>query len=407
MHKTIEFQREELFAKVWAVPLLKLAQTIGVSDVALAKACRRAEIPLPGRGHWAKAEGDRRKQPSLPVLKNSYYQVVRFMVIDAAQTSIPAQPKPEKGARIVVLAHLDAPHPLVARTRKEAAKAKVEQGLIRLNRQRALDIRVSPVTLDRTLRLIDALIKASETQGHIWKTTKNAQTTVTINDQTFHLCVREKLDRHELPLPPPPPRPPPPPGRHRWEPNLDSLLRPRHLYEWTSTGKLSISIDGQWFDRAVQKNWNDTDRTPLEAKLHEVLAGFGAAAVAIQTHRDELERRRKVEAECAAQQQEEARHRAHQQQLRIRLVHSIERWEQAQRLRDFCSAVEARLNTLPPEAQVSGRAWLQWAAAQIDRLDPLHGNLESLFNLRPPKDTWLLSGAQAASEDDWWTIKSR
>lgn len=403
MHKTIEFQREELFAKVWAVPLLKLAQSIGVSDVALAKACRRAGIPLPGRGHWAKAENARRAQPSLPALKNPYYQTVRFMVADATRLPSPSQHKPEKGAPIDVPTQLDAPHALVARTLKEAAKAKVEQGYIQLDRRRALDIRVSPDTLDRTLRLIDALIKTSEAQGHLWQITQDAQTTVTVSGQTFHLCVREKLDRHELPPPPPPPRL----AKHRWEPDLDALLRPRHIYEWTSTGKLSISIDGSWFDRTIQKNWNDTNRTPLEAKLHEVLAGFAPAAVAIQAHLDELARRRKMEAERAIQREEEARHRAHQQQLRIRLVRSTKRWEQAQRLRDFCSAIETQLKTLPPEAQASGQAWLQWATTQINRLDPLQDNLISLFDLAPPKDTWLSSSSLTAAEDDWWTVKSR
>jgi hypothetical protein len=32
----------------------QLAQEFRVSDVAIAKACRRANIPIPGRGHWAK-----------------------------------------------------------------------------------------------------------------------------------------------------------------------------------------------------------------------------------------------------------------------------------------------------------------------------------------------------------------
>ncbi len=403
MHKTVEFQREDLFAKVWAVPLLKLAQSIGVSDVALAKACRRAGIPLPGRGHWAKSEGARRAKPNLPALKNPYYQTVRFMVADATLLPLPVQRKPEKGAPIAVPAHLDAPHALVARTLKEAAKAKVEQGYIQLDRQRALDMRVSPDTLDRTLRLIDALIKASEAQGHRWQVTQDAKTTVTVDGQTFHFCVREKLDRHELPPPPPPPRLP----KHRWEPDLDALLRPRHIYEWTSTGKLSISIDGLWFVRTVQKNWNDTDRTPLEAKLHEVLAGFAPAAAAIQIQRDEQERRRKAEAERAIQREEEARRRAHQQQLRIRLVRATKRWEQAQRLRDFCSAVQAQLEALPSEAQASGQAWLQWALEQIDLLDPLQSNLPSLFDLAPPKDTWLSSSSSTLPEDDWWTTRRR
>jgi hypothetical protein len=57
--------RRDLYALVWSEPVLKLAEQFGVSDVAVAKACRRYEIPLPGRGHWARiAAGE--KIPKTP-----------------------------------------------------------------------------------------------------------------------------------------------------------------------------------------------------------------------------------------------------------------------------------------------------------------------------------------------------
>lgn len=53
MYKQVAFSREELYQMVWARPVLTIAKEIGVSDVALAWACRRTGIPLPGRGYWA------------------------------------------------------------------------------------------------------------------------------------------------------------------------------------------------------------------------------------------------------------------------------------------------------------------------------------------------------------------
>ncbi|SOO05641.1 hypothetical protein XFF7767_460031 [Xanthomonas citri pv. fuscans] len=53
MYKQVKFTREELYEMVWERPVLVLAKEIGVSDVALSKACRKAGIPLPNRGHWA------------------------------------------------------------------------------------------------------------------------------------------------------------------------------------------------------------------------------------------------------------------------------------------------------------------------------------------------------------------
>jgi hypothetical protein len=53
------YDREELYEKVWAQPIQTLAKEYGVSDVALAKACKRRRVPVPGRGHWAKKLGNR------------------------------------------------------------------------------------------------------------------------------------------------------------------------------------------------------------------------------------------------------------------------------------------------------------------------------------------------------------
>jgi integrase len=52
--RTRRFTRQELYELVWSQPVADLASSYGVSDVGLAKACRRANIPVPGRGYWAK-----------------------------------------------------------------------------------------------------------------------------------------------------------------------------------------------------------------------------------------------------------------------------------------------------------------------------------------------------------------
>lgn len=56
-----EFTRRELYDLVWAQPMRTVAASIGISDVALAKHCRKADIPVPSRGYWA------RKQAGKPV----------------------------------------------------------------------------------------------------------------------------------------------------------------------------------------------------------------------------------------------------------------------------------------------------------------------------------------------------
>ena len=60
------FTRQELFDLVWSEPTRTIAKRYGISDVGLAKVCRRVDILLPPRGYWAKvAAGKRVKKPSL------------------------------------------------------------------------------------------------------------------------------------------------------------------------------------------------------------------------------------------------------------------------------------------------------------------------------------------------------
>lgn len=45
------YTRDALYAKVWSKPVRDVAAEFGVSDVALAKACRKLNVPLLGRGY--------------------------------------------------------------------------------------------------------------------------------------------------------------------------------------------------------------------------------------------------------------------------------------------------------------------------------------------------------------------
>jgi hypothetical protein len=63
----MKISREELYRRVWETPGRTLASEFGISDVGLAKACRKLEIPLPPVGHWMQVQhGKVVKQPALP-----------------------------------------------------------------------------------------------------------------------------------------------------------------------------------------------------------------------------------------------------------------------------------------------------------------------------------------------------
>lgn len=50
----------DLYDLFWSEPMRTLAARFGMSDVALGKVCRKAGIPLPGLGYWAKRQAGKR-----------------------------------------------------------------------------------------------------------------------------------------------------------------------------------------------------------------------------------------------------------------------------------------------------------------------------------------------------------
>ena len=69
-HLLAQYNRTELYEKVWSQPMRVLALKCGVSDVYLARVCRLLRIPLPGLGYWAKKSVGKKtkKRPPLPPL---------------------------------------------------------------------------------------------------------------------------------------------------------------------------------------------------------------------------------------------------------------------------------------------------------------------------------------------------
>jgi hypothetical protein len=66
-----QYNRQELYEKVWSMPTHEVAKHYGFSDVWLGKLCKALRVPKPSRGYWAKKEAGkpRPKRPSLPSLE--------------------------------------------------------------------------------------------------------------------------------------------------------------------------------------------------------------------------------------------------------------------------------------------------------------------------------------------------
>lgn len=166
---SIVYERDKLYEEVWAEPVIRVAERYGVSDVALAKTCRRLGVPLPPRGYWARVKaGQAPKRPAL--IARRAEEPVRLVSRYVNRPPRPPEldtvaPVPVDGKIIVGDALID-PHPLVERTRKYLSQAKpARDRLLSWTNKPCLDINVSVDSLDRALRIADALLKAMETAG--------------------------------------------------------------------------------------------------------------------------------------------------------------------------------------------------------------------------------------------------
>lgn len=169
--------RTELYELVWSQPMIRLAERFGMSDVGLAKACRRAGIPVPPCGYWAKVQQGRpvSRVPLPPARSGAPERIVIHasgprlpesgpeppppVPEPAAAESEPEQPKRERPIRAAKT--LSNPHPIVAAWLEEKRRLLDPWG-----RGRRVARRLLLTPLERRRYLISsALFRALEARG--------------------------------------------------------------------------------------------------------------------------------------------------------------------------------------------------------------------------------------------------
>ena len=377
---------------VWDTPVLILARQIGVSDVGLAKACRRAGIALPTRGHWAKPESKRPRKPKPPVSTD----VIEFRVLDPETLSkLPTKMTPIPSRQIAMPSSLVDPHPLVKRWINAARKAKVVNGYSSLESGDFLDGRVSKAQIDRCALLYDMLIKESKLLGYEWNI-HSAGTQIIADGEKLLINIQERVTRKEIPRPAPRVQKPGEP----WAPDF-SNLDPR--YSWHPTGELSLHIVASTEVRE-RKNWSDTPTGQLEEKLGQIIDTLPRIAASVKAYREkwEAQEREWARREREREEKEELARRA--KRLRLNLVANALDWERAERLQTFISAV---VETAPKDEQSQQALglWVTWAQRQVSVLNPLSRQGAPVFTMTVPVDQSSYSRTIHGVPDDpgdWW-----
>jgi hypothetical protein len=360
----IELTREDLYQKVWTTPATKLAREFGISDVALGKICRRMEIPKPPPGHWRQIEtGHRPHIPPLPAPNEDtptdvrippHFQSEQLALKDPLVSERLAAEQLSEN-RIVVAETLADPHPLIARMlrRREEREPGSEAG-DGDERDSLPDIEVSDGSLDRALRIVDAVLKAVEVRGYQVKVSRDywgkaTRVFCTDVDAEVQISLSERYSQVERELTP---------AERKKPPYLID-----HRLVTVPSGKLIFRVKGR---RVDTKWWNDKKLDPLENRLNEIVAGI---ITKLETLRlEELAKR-----EEERRQIEERRRQEEEQARREKLHRDVAAWRKSEDIRAYLRAYEEHLLRRRGEITPGSEddLWLRWARQYADSLDPL------------------------------------
>ncbi|HUB14523.1 MAG TPA: hypothetical protein VMB34_21410 [Acetobacteraceae bacterium] len=348
-----------------------------ITGTGLAKVCRKANIPVPPRGYWNKLQYGKPviKRPPLPPATNGAGETLTIQPSSPAGGADPVvdaraaeEQKPEN--RIEVSDQLRRPHPLVQATNAALAKSRSGEhavpaaGSVASKTEAILDIRVSPATRHRALRLVDALLKALEARGY-----QVSARGVTIEGQLVPIGVTEKDDR-ALHVPT---------AAERAEKQRYPWTR-IPTWDYAPNGQLSIHADAYvWWRKDLRKRWSDSRSVHLEDKLNDVVVGLVALGAALGQRADEQRREADARAEQERLRQERARRARMEKARRDHLVASTESWTTAERIRQLVAAVERRATAGEGGIPADLAAWTSWAKQVADDLDPLGAGIDALL----------------------------
>lgn len=397
MPSSVTIHREQLYNEVWSMPLVKLADRYGISDVALGKICRKMNIPRPGLGYWAKV------QAGMPLKRTPLPPRAEITSVQVSPTP-PAPPETDKEhearlrreARLARYAVIRVPetlgriHPLTRQTQKYFADIErqlkdpprlrgpapnwgafsrpyADNGRYHCRASDGFDVLVSLPMVDRTLKFLNTLAFALQDQGFRLAPNAEKHTLEAVKaGEGMSFQLREGYKRTALE--------PDEIARRRKE---QTLYRERD-YEWKGSGKLIFQLTHR--DRWPSREWQDGKKT-LEEQLPEIIDAFVEMPEQVKAARAEKAR---AEREAARLRHVEFLHQmrydAEEKDLKAVLVEA-QRAETLRQGMQYLVVIEQRLRAEGMDPSGPTAAWVMNMRHMLAELDPVPARLNALRGL--------------------------
>jgi hypothetical protein len=405
--KPLTLSREDLYELAWSKPISALAKEFGISDVALAKRCRRLGIPVPGRGYWARVEAG--QTPHRPKLKDRKPQWRDQAALRLAPSvgGYPTQRPTRESETCESVQTRIAAISITPTASIVDALAVVKRTAVREKHPRrselsfergdktgsVVTLEVTPATLDRALLLADTLLRAAQSLGWEFDDPRRLRKKQDLPDEEEESTSRAGAERTE--------ESEPHGGRLLVEgeqvglrveerfredpvvPSAAQLTREKREYGYHAPRKVAVATGAlrvvrldtyRTWGTPERRSWYDRKGKRVEDQIPEILLGFYELAVSIK------ERREKYEREAREREAQERRHqeRAAIQEANQKLIVQLERdagaWHRARYLRRYLWAARRQLGDRPLPARFRDETvnFLDWADEYVNQIDPLH-----------------------------------
>jgi hypothetical protein len=250
-------------------------------------------------------------------------------------------------------------------------------------RERTALHEISRQALPRVMRIMHALVKELETRGHEvdcvavgrtdpygrngWAAKDDGQFRVRINGHDLRLRIYEKGVGLRGPWEA---------RKARRQEDRDNFRFDRwdhgriEAYDKDATGQLELSILGH---APRQNSWGDRKRWTLEGRLPQALRELETLAADAEDRRLQREREEQERQRAWEQAMHDAKRRfidAHRLDVLRRRVAA---WNEAEEIRAYCDAVEARFAKDAVAEHPGAEEWLRLAREQAGRLQALPG----------------------------------
>jgi hypothetical protein len=372
------FTREQLFGLVWSEPTRTVATRLGMSDVGLAKACRRADLVMPPRGYWAKlAAGKRVSRAVLPPRGPGMSDLIvlgqdHWSWADTSVTpNTPVPPLPTFSESLDELGQRMRLEIGAVRQTRDLAKAHPRiQKLLAADEKRRAKLREWPGSTwnsplfdspfaQRRLRLLNSLMRALDKVAVT--VSVEGKEGASLNAIVGSVSVSFAIDAA---------------GKKFKSNHVSERPGPMRCY-------LTSHSDGT----EVVRSWADAGKNRVEHHLADIAVAIlveGERRYRANVHRyREWVIRRKVELAEESRKREEERQRLERKRIaslekaRIgRLLTQAHALRQANEIRHYAAAVrEIQPQLERPLGKADLRSWIAWALEQADRIDPIVSGL--------------------------------